>query len=75
MLTQLSESRFESRNPGEQALVFSGRRRMVPEVRWEGAAVICVAQLVEALSYKPEGRGLDSQSGRWDVILLSALRL
>jgi len=25
-----------------------------------------VAQLVEALPYKPEGRGFDSREGNWD---------
>ena len=29
-----------------------------------------VAQLFEALRYKPEGRGLDSRWGRWDYLLL-----
>jgi len=28
-----------------------------------------VAQLSEALRYKPEGRGLDSQRGHWDFSL------
>ena len=29
-----------------------------------------VAQLAEALRYKPEGRGLDSRWDRWDYVLL-----
>jgi hypothetical protein len=29
-----------------------------------------VAQLAEALRYKPEGRGLDSRWGCWDYLLL-----
>jgi hypothetical protein len=28
-----------------------------------------VTHLVEALRYKPEGRGYDSPCGRWDVLL------
>jgi len=28
-----------------------------------------VTQLVEALRYKPEGRGYDSPCGRWDFLL------
>jgi hypothetical protein len=28
-----------------------------------------VAQLVEVLHYKPEGRGFDSRLGRWDFLL------
>jgi hypothetical protein len=28
--------------------------------------VYAVVQLVEALIYKPEGRGFDSQSGNWN---------
>jgi hypothetical protein len=28
-----------------------------------------VAQLVEALRYKPEGRGFDSRCGHWDISL------
>ena len=33
-----------------------------PKSRWEGGGGDAVAQLVEALCYKPEGRGFDS---RW----------
>jgi hypothetical protein len=33
-----------------------------------------VAQLVEAMRYKPEGRAFDSLWGHWDFLLTQALR-
>jgi len=33
-----------------------------------------VAQLVEALRYKPEGRGFDSRWGHWDFSLTQSFR-
>jgi len=35
---------------------------------------LTVAQLVEALWYKPEGRGFDSQGCHWNFLLTKSLR-
>jgi hypothetical protein len=46
---------------------------------FKGRGTLLVAQLVEALRYKPEGFGFDSRCCHWsffiDIILLAALWL
>lgn len=39
------------------------------EIRWEGVDWIYLAQLVEAVSYKPDSRGFDSRWDHWDFSL------
>jgi hypothetical protein len=45
------------------------RRLVLPITSWGHA----VAQLVEALCYKPEGRGFDSRRGHWTYAIYVTL--
>jgi 2-keto-3-deoxy-L-rhamnonate aldolase RhmA len=55
----------DATNSGRHIVMAHGSVVVVPHITWEHA----VAQLVEALRYKPEGRGFDSRWCHWSFSL------
>ena len=55
--TKEEEDKGEERKANSNFLIY--------KYRYKNAGY-AVAQLVEALRYKPEGRGFDSRSSQWD---------